>query len=111
MELEADHGEGDHGFGGHRQPNAALHRVVVVRMHTHQPAPSTCSLRAERAGKLRTMRAGTSGCRSNPADFRPHLERPHPCGSVFTGGDVVAAEMEEVGDLVVGGEKALCLLR
>ncbi len=23
--------------GGHRQANAALHRVVVVRMRTHQP--------------------------------------------------------------------------
>ncbi|WP_407927570.1 transposase [Belnapia mucosa] len=24
--------------GGHRQANAALHRVVVVRMRTHQPS-------------------------------------------------------------------------
>jgi hypothetical protein len=30
---------------------------------------------------------------------------------MFTGGDVVAAEMEEIGDLVVDGDETLCLLR
>jgi hypothetical protein len=30
---------------------------------------------------------------------------------MFTGGDVVAAKMEKVSDLVVGGEEALCLPR
>jgi NTE family protein len=48
---------------------------------------------------------------SNPADIGPHLERTRPCGSMFSGGDVVAAEMEKVGDLVVGREEALCLPR
>jgi hypothetical protein len=30
---------------------------------------------------------------------------------MFTGGYVVAAEVEEVGDLVVGGKETLCLPR
>ncbi|WP_157033800.1 hypothetical protein [Belnapia moabensis] len=51
----------------------------------------------------------TSGCRSNPADIRPHLERSRPWGAKLAGGDVVAAEMEEIGNLVVGGDEALCL--
>src|SRR3954447_5749589 len=49
--------------------------------------------------------------RGNPADSSPRFERTRPCGSMFTGGDVVAAEMEEVVDLVVGGEKMLGLPR
>jgi hypothetical protein len=53
----------------------------------------------------------SSGCDGNPADIRPHLERTHPCGTILDGGDVVAAEVEEVGDLVVGGEETLCLSR
>src|ERR671913_302220 len=48
---------------------------------------------------------------SNPADVGPGLERPRPRGSIFAGGEVVAAEVEEVVDLVVGGEEALCLPR
>jgi hypothetical protein len=45
----------------------------------------------------------------NPADIGPHLESTRPCGSMISGGDVVAAEMEKVGDLVVGGEETLRL--
>ncbi len=50
-----------------------------------------------------------SGCGGNPADFCPHLERPRPRSTVLDGGDVVAAEMEEVADPVVGREETLCL--
>src|SRR3712207_7727307 len=57
------------------------------------------------------MLARSSSCGSNPADVCPHLERTRPRGAVLAGGDVVAAEMEEVADLVVGGEEALCLDR
>jgi hypothetical protein len=49
--------------------------------------------------------------RRHPADFCPHLERPRPRGTVLDGGDVVAAEMEKVVDLVVGGKVALRLAR
>ena len=55
------------------------------------------------------MQDWSSGRGSDLADVGPCLERPRPCGSAFTGGDVVAAEMEEVGDLIVGGEKTLYL--
>src|SRR3954454_7361250 len=55
------------------------------------------------------MLARISSCRSNPADVGPHLERTRPRGTVLAGGDMVAVEMEEVVDLVVGGEETLCL--
>ncbi len=38
-----------------------------------------------------------------------HVSNARPRGAVLDGGDVVAAEVEEVGDLVVGGEEALGL--
>src|SRR3712207_3381428 len=55
------------------------------------------------------MLARSSSCGSNPADVCPHLERTRPRGAVLARGEVVAAEMEEIADLVVGGEEALCL--
>src|SRR3712207_4194600 len=55
--------------------------------------------------------ARSSSRGSNPADVGPHLERMRPCGAVLVGGDVVAAEVEEIVDLVVGGEEALRLPR
>src|SRR5918993_2746426 len=59
----------------------------------------------------RTMLARSSSCGSNPADISPHLECTRPRGAVLAGRDVVAAEVEEIADLVVGGEEALCLPR
>jgi hypothetical protein len=53
----------------------------------------------------------SSSSSGNPAGIRPHLERPCPCGTILEGGDVVAAEIEEIGDLIVGGEEALHLPR
>src|SRR5215207_9365698 len=55
------------------------------------------------------MLARSSSRGSNPADVRPRPERTRPRGAVLAGRDVVAAEMEEIADLVVGGEEALCL--
>src|SRR4051812_40546371 len=72
-------------------------------------APSTCRLWADRVGMPRAMLARSSSCGSNPADISPHLECTRPRGAVLAGGDVVAAEMEEIADLVVGGEETLCL--
>ena len=49
-------------------------------------------------------------CHSGHADdLSPALKGPGPGGSIIAGGDVVAAEMKEVVDLVVGGEEALRL--
>src|SRR3954471_5217611 len=72
-------------------------------------APSSCRLEGDRAGRPRPAPARNSGRGSNPADVGPGLERPRPGGSIFAGREVVAAEVEEVVDLVVGGEEALCL--
>ena len=40
---------------------------------------------------------------SDLANVGPHSERTQPLSAILNGGDVVAAEMKEVGDLVVGG--------
>ena len=61
-------------------------------------------------GRPRAALARSSSCGSNPADVGPH-ERTPPCSSILAGGDVVAAEMKEVVDLVVGGKETLCLPR
>ena len=57
------------------------------------------------------MLARSSGHDSNPADLDPRLERSHPRGAILAGGNAVAAEIEDAGDLVVGVEEAMCLLR
>ena len=51
-------------------------------------------------------------CQSGRAgDLGPSLKGLGSGGSILAGGDVVAAEMEEVVDRVVGGEETLCLPR
>src|SRR5215218_3993598 len=72
-------------------------------------APSSCWLLGERVGKPRAMLARSSSRGSDPADVCPHLERTRPGGAVLSGGDVVAAEVEKVADLTMGGEEALRL--
>src|SRR3954454_187316 len=42
-------------------------------------------------------------------DLGPGLEGLGPGGSILAGGAVIAAEVEEVGNLIVGGEEALSL--
>jgi hypothetical protein len=49
-------------------------------------------------------------CQSgNPGDFGPALEGLGPGGSILRGWEVIAAEVEEVVDLIVGGEETLGL--
>src|SRR3954453_15192903 len=55
------------------------------------------------------MLARSSSCGSNPTDVGPHLKGTPPCRSILACRDMVAAEMKEVVDLVVGGEETLCL--
>ena len=45
----------------------------------------------------------------NAADFRPDVESLGPGSSVLSGSDMIAAEVEQVIDLIVGGEEALRL--
>src|SRR3954467_9042927 len=59
----------------------------------------------------RATLARSSSCGSNPANVGPHLKRTPPFGSILAGRDVLAAEMKEVVDLIVGGEETLCLPR
>ena len=58
-------------------------------------------------------RTGWAHCRlcqsGHAGDLGPGLEGLGPSGSILAGGDVVAAEVEQVVDLVVSGEKALGL--
>ena len=49
-------------------------------------------------------------CRSGDAgDLGPNLEGLGPCSSILGGGHLMAAEVEEVVDPVVGGQEALRL--
>ena len=50
-----------------------------------------------------------SSLQTHTADFGPDLELLGPGSSVLGGSDVIAAEMEEVVDLIVGGEEPLRL--
>src|SRR3954469_9206467 len=72
---------------------------------------ATGTVKLSSLGRLRATLARGSSCDSNPADLGPHPKRTPPCSSMPAGGDVGAAEMEEVVHLGVGGEKTLCLLR
>ena len=85
--------------------------LADVEVFIFAVAPSSCWSRADPVGWPRATRERISGRGGNPADVGPRVERTRPCGSIFTGAAVVAAEMEEVGDLVVGGEETLCLPR
>ena len=67
-------------------------------------APSTCRPKIAKGGMLPALRG-----RCDTADLGPKLESPGPCGSVFGGGDVLAAERKEVVDLVMRREEPLCL--
>lgn len=49
--------------------------------------------------------------RSDSTDIGPRLEPTPPCGAQLACGEVVAAKMEKVDDLVMGREKALCMAR
>src|SRR3954471_9588590 len=60
--------------------------------------------------EVRLPWAHGSLCQSgNPGDLGPGLEGLGPGGSILRGGKVIAAEVEEVVDLIVGGEETLGL--
>ena len=52
-----------------------------------------------------------SSRQSHPANVGPNFERTHPGGVILASDEAVTAKMEEVGDLVVGREKALYMPR
>ena len=63
------------------------------------PAPSTCRLGQPDLDIVKMSEDRTLRC---AADFRPDMEALGPGSSVLGGSDVIAAEMEEVVDLIVG---------
>ncbi|MBV8892985.1 MAG: hypothetical protein JO266_13625 [Acidobacteria bacterium] len=73
-----------------------------------QRVPSTCvamveAIRAAWAGSLRLCQSGCAG------DLKPGLKGLGPGSSILIGGDVIAAEVEQIVNPVMGGEKALRL--
>ena len=64
-------------------------------------------------GRDKARNAGRVHCRSrhagNAGHFGPGLEGAAPGGSILGGREAMAAEVEEVVDLVVGGEEPLHL--
>ena len=67
-------------------------------------APSICLPKIAKDGTLPILRGSR-----DTADLGPMLESLRPCGSVFGGGNVIAAEMKEVVDRVVSREEPLRL--
>ena len=60
---------------------------------------------------VRGIQAGRkSGLGDAPRDLCPDGERMCPGGTVLVSGEVIAAEVEEVADLRVGGKEALQML-
>src|SRR4051812_41936526 len=87
------------------RPRSAMHRRGTVKLLVRGRA----DWQAE--GNEGNMLDQSSGRGSNPADVGPRPECSRPCGSILAGGDMVAAEMKEVVDLIVGGEEPLRLPR
>jgi hypothetical protein len=72
--------------------------------------PGTVKLMPERDEEALWLTGATASCGSFGAgDLGPDREGLLACGPVLGGGDVIAAEVEEVVDLVVGREKPLRL--
>ena len=58
---------------------------------------------------LRQQRWNQSSLQTDTADFGPDLEFLGPGGSMLGGSDMITAKMEQVVDLIVGGEEPLRL--
>jgi site-specific DNA recombinase len=88
-----------------RDPAGVRVEAAVVReMFAWEGPPSTCWPKVAEGGVLPVLRRslGTS-------DLGPDREGLRADGSVLAGGEVIAVEVEEVVDLVVGREKPLYL--
>ena len=73
-------------------------------------AHGTVNLIGSGRDKAHEGRSHEGLCPSGHAgDLGPGLEGLGPGGSILDGGDVIAAEVEEVVDPIVGGEEALGL--
>jgi hypothetical protein len=89
-----------------------LQPAITAAIVRHVPASEgTAKLLGH--GRIDTRNSGwTHGslCQSgNPSDLGPGPEGLGPGGSILGGGKVIAAEVKEVVDLIVGGEETLSL--
>src|SRR4051812_18298758 len=92
-------------------------RLSFSRVPPHAPLhvkdtapPGTVNLIGSGRDKAHEGRSHEGLCRGgHAADLSPGLEGSGSGGSVLGGGAVIAAEMEQVADLVVGREEALGL--
>ena len=82
---------------------STVHGVGAVSQEPHW-APSTCRPKIAKGGMLPILRGSR-----NTSDLGPGREGLGSCGSILDGSDVIAAEREEVVDLVVGREEPLRL--
>jgi hypothetical protein len=78
--------------------------LIGERLAELPGAPSTCRPQIAKGGLLSALCG-----RRDTGDLRPKLEGPGPCGSLVAGGEVIAAEREEVVDLVMRREQPLRL--
>jgi hypothetical protein len=91
-------------YARHRFPPAVIQRAV--RLHLR----FTLSWRRQLVGTATALRvspgsdrdSGTSRGQAGTRDLGPSLEDFGASGAILGGGDVMAAEEEEVGDLVMG---------
>jgi transposase len=60
--------------GGHRQANAALYRIVTVRMRWHQPTLDYVARRTAQARPRQTSSAASSDLNAGQSMSRPLLE-------------------------------------
>ena len=70
-------------------------------------APSTCRIGS--GGICITGKRIKNSSPSDTADFGPELELLRPSSSELGGSDMIATEIRQVVDLIVGGQKALRL--
>jgi hypothetical protein len=82
----------------------AMRALVVLPLITLLVAPSTCRPKIAEGGMLSALRG-----RRGAGDLIPDRKRGGPRGPILGGGEVIAAEMEEVVDLVMSREEPLRL--
>lgn len=70
----------------------------------------TVNLSGHERNEMSGCQTGWPLCQSGRAgDLGPGLEGLDPGGSILVSGQMIAAEMKEVVDPVIGGEETLCL--
>src|SRR4051812_7057075 len=94
---------------GLRPTPAMPHKVQLTTLRMQLDGSPSGTVKLSSLSRLRATMVRRSRCSSNSANVGPHRKRTPPRSSIPVGGDVVAAEIEQIIDLVVGGEAALRL--